>query len=238
MYYETVEISFRAKKSFFRSVFINNFNIGFQSPSSDVCTYCTLLKNKIKTATGTEKVNLMTEKRIHSKRSRAFYDLMKEEQEGSLTFCFDLQQVQPLPHTPIQETFYSRQISFYIFRIVAKNTKINPLFYNWTETQAKRGATEIGSALLDFSKTHDFEGIHTIRLFCDDCGGQNTNSHIVHLLLFWLQKLSPENVEKIQLFFPVRGHSFLPADRVFRRVEKELRCHPIITTTEEYIQYY
>lgn len=237
MYNDSVEIPFRAKKSFFRSVFITNFNIGFQSPSSDACTYCTLLKNKIKTAKDNEKVNFMTEKRIHSRRAKAFYDLMKIEEEDTLTFCFDLQQVQPLPRTPIQEAFYSRQVSFYVFCIVGKDTR-NPLFYNWTELQANRGATEIGSALLDFLKTHDFEGIHSIRLFCDGCGGQNKNSHIVHVLLFWLQKLSPENIRKIKLFFPVRGHSFLPADRVFGRVQKELTRHPIITTPEEYTEYY
>lgn len=50
----------------------------------------------------------MTEKKIHSKRVKAPYDLIKIEQEGTLTFCFDLQQVQPLPRTPNQEAFYSR----------------------------------------------------------------------------------------------------------------------------------
>lgn len=162
---------------------------------------------------------------------------MKIEQDDTLTFCFDLQQVQPLPRTSIQEAFYSRQISFYIFCVVGKDTR-NPLFYTWTELEANRGATEIGSALLNFLNTHDFEGINCIRLFCDGCGGQNKNSHIVHVLLFWLQQLSPENLKQIQLGFPVRGHSFLPADRVFGRVEKELRRHPIITTPEEYIEYY
>lgn len=111
MYNDSVEIPFRAKKSFFRSVFITNFNIGFQSPSSDACTYCTLLKNKIKTAKDNEKVTKLffqSKKKIHSKRVKAPYDLIKIEQEGTLTFCFDLQQVQPLPRTPIQEAFYSR----------------------------------------------------------------------------------------------------------------------------------
>lgn len=69
----------------------------------------------------------------------------------------------------------------------------------------------------------DLAGILSkIRLFCDGCGGQNKNSHIIHALLFWLVNKSPENVKEIQLTFPVRGNSFLPADRVFGRIEKDI----------------
>lgn len=80
--------------------------------------------------------------------------------------------------------------------------------------------------------------IRVLRLFCDGCGGQNKNSHIIHILLYWLVKSSPQHVREILITYPVRGHSFLPADRVFGRVEKELKVHPTITTKEEYNEYY
>lgn len=62
-------------------------------------------------------------------------------------FCFDLQQVQPLPRTPIQESFYSRQINYYNLCFVGMDSR-NPSFYQWSEDQGGRGATEVGSALL------------------------------------------------------------------------------------------
>lgn len=42
----------------------------------------------------------------------------------------------------------------------------------------------------------------------------------------------------IQITFPVRGHSFLPADRVFGQVEKLLRKQPTIIHKTDYIDVY
>ncbi|KAG8334467.1 hypothetical protein J6590_089745 [Homalodisca vitripennis] len=36
----------------------------------------------------------------------------------------------------------------------------------------------------------------------------------------------------------VRGHTFLPADRVFGRVERELKKHVTIQSKEEYLNVY
>lgn len=146
--------------------------------------------------------------------------------------------MQPLPKTPIGDAFYLRQISFYALCIVSPDSR-NPKFYTWTEDQAGRGAGEVGSALLAFLSSLDIpESIQTIRLFCDGCGGQNKNSFVVHTLLFWLTKKSPPHVQQIKLTFPVRGHSFLPCDRVFGRVEKSLRIKSVITSKEEYHEIY
>nr|CAI5839159.1 unnamed protein product [Callosobruchus analis] len=40
------------------------------------------------------------------------------------------------------------------------------------------------------------------------------------------------------LIFPVRGHSFLPAERCIERVEKLLRKHPTLISTKEYKNIY
>lgn len=83
------------------------------------------------------------------------------------------------------------------------------------------GSNEIGSALLNYLRASNLNGIRKIHLFADGCGCQNKNSHIMHLLMYWLHNESPDNIEEIEITFPVRGHSYLPADRVFGRVEKE-----------------
>lgn len=41
-------------------------------------------------------------------------------------------------------------------------------------------------------------------------------------------------VREIEVIFPIRGHSYLPPDRVFGRIEKEQRRLPIIKTPAQY----
>lgn len=40
------------------------------------------------------------------------------------------------------------------------------------------------------------------------------------MCLKWLSE-APQHIKKVEIIFPVVGHSFLPADRVFGRIEKE-----------------
>lgn len=123
------------------------------------------------------------------------------------------------------------------FCITDMHTK-EPHLFTWTENQAKKGATEIASALLTYLMFTDFSEVEVLRLFSDGCGGQNKNSHVFHTLIFWLKNYAPQNVTKIVLTFPVRGHSLLPADRVFGRVEKDLRKKPFILDPKTYHEVY
>lgn len=241
LYNESVTAVHQASPSMFRRVFLSDFNIGFKSPACDICSTCVNLKNAIKQNQDARKKNsLMAQYRLHKLRANAFYQLAKRELPSVHTACFDLQQVHPLPKTPIGEAFYKRQLSFYSFCCVGMDSR-HPLFFTWTEDQAGRGCSEIGSALLTYLRSltfHENSSIDTVRLFCDGCGGQNKNSHIVHLLAYWLLREAPANISNIELIFPVRGHSFLPADRAFGRVEKILKKQNVITTPEQYNEIY
>lgn len=46
------------------------------------------------------------------------------------------------------------------------------------------------------------------------------------------------SVDLISLNFPVRGYSFLPADRVFGQAEKHLRKNPTIIDKSKYYEQY
>ncbi|CAH1108357.1 unnamed protein product [Psylliodes chrysocephalus] len=111
-----------------------------------------------------KKSDLMIERRIQRKRADASYKLAKEDPPNSISFCFDMQQVQPLPHTPITDAFYSHQVSFYIFCCVDMNSR-HPTFYTWTEIQDDRGLVKIGSALLNYLDSLEPEDIEVLRLF-------------------------------------------------------------------------
>lgn len=198
--------------SMFTRIFNTEYNIGFSSPALDCCSLCTKLRHSIKNEKDKEKkAQAMLNLRVHTRRSKAFYQLSKENPPESYTFCFDLQQVQPLPRTPLNDAFYSYQISYYVFCCVAMTSR-NPTFYSWTENLAGRGSEQIGSALLNYLDPLELKEIKVLRLFCDGCGRQNKNSHVVHALFYWLKEKSPQNLLKIIMYFPVRGHSFLPAD--------------------------
>ncbi|KAJ4442245.1 hypothetical protein ANN_12111, partial [Periplaneta americana] len=115
-----------------------------------------------------------------------------------------------------------------------------PNFYCWTENQAKRGAIAVSSALTHFLTNYNFKekNISLLRLFSDGCAGQNRNAHVVHALYWWLLNKSPDSLKEICMTFPVRGHSFLPADRMFGILEKSLRKHAEILTAKEYHDIY
>lgn len=238
IYNQQASEELQVKCSMFRKIFVNEFNIGFKSPSSDTCSTCCLLKEKIKNAASgsQEKMQLMVEKRVHSQRAKAFYTHMKENVPNSISYCFDLQQIQPLPKCPIQEAYYARQINFYNLCITDLATK-NPVFYTWTEEQAGKGSLEVSSALLSHLKNKDFHGNNILRLFCDGCISQNKNNIVLRTLVHFLQT-SETSISKIILFFPVRGHSFLPADRVFGRTEKILRRKAVLVSKDEYYECY
>lgn len=222
--------------SMFRTIFRYEFNIGFRSPASDICGYCAMMDNKIKNASATEKPMLFTEKRVHKKRAKCFYESMKEMKEGEKTICFDMQQVQPLPRTPIQQAFYARQIGLYNVCVMDVESQ-EPTFFIWTEEQAGRGSTEVASALLAYLNSQHFSGIDHIKLFSDGCTGQNKNNHVLHAIMYYLANHNG-SLKKVTLTFPVRGHSFLPADRVFGRVEKLVRKKPTMIERNEYYEEY
>lgn len=232
---ETLKVSI----AMFQRIFCNEFNIGFRGPATDVCSMCVRLRAQIKSCkVASEKQELMLQLIVHKRRSKAFFEALREpDQEDSITYCFDMQQVQPLPKTPISEAFYARQISLYNLCITDVATQ-NPLFYMWTENLAGRGSVEVSSALINFLTNNvDNTGKKLLRLFCDGCGGQNKNNIVLHSLMYYLNH-SNSAIEKIIIHFPVRGHSFLPADRVFGRVEKKIRTNAEIITPNEYYSTY
>ena len=124
--------------------------------------------------------------------------------------AFDFQQNLPLPHIPVGEIFYLRQLWLYVFGIHC-SVDNSASMYCWDETVAKKGANEVISCLNNYFSGVD-EGVDTLFLYSDGSGGQNKNKYVV-MYLYSLVKLG--RFLKIRRIFPIRGHSFLPCDRDF-----------------------
>ncbi|KAJ8870476.1 hypothetical protein PR048_029498 [Dryococelus australis] len=106
-------------------------------------------------------------------KDNAVYELASKDDVNTMSFCFDMQKVQPLPKTPIQDAYYARQISLYNLCIVLMNAR-EPSFFTWSKTQSERGALEVGSALFEYlTKLTIPLNIHTPMLFCDDTRKHN-----------------------------------------------------------------
>nr|CAH7760116.1 unnamed protein product [Callosobruchus chinensis] len=171
---------------------------------------------------------LMMEKRIHTLRSQAFFSCLKEESPGLLTLSFDCQKNLVNPKVPDQAAYYSRQLYTYNFTIVIGSSKSrltldNVFIYTWMEHKFANLLSET-----------DLSQYSVIRLCADGCGGQNRNSTMIGMCSHFLNDVAPLNIKKIELILPIPGHSFLPPDRVFGRIEKMLKKEATITNPLTY----
>lgn len=106
------------KLSFFRKIFNTQYNVGFGTPRTDVCSTCLSLREKIKQEKDAgKKTELITEKRVHRPQYKAFYSKLKDTDNNTLILSFDCQKNLVLPKIPDQSTYYSRQFYFQNFTI-------------------------------------------------------------------------------------------------------------------------
>ncbi|KAM3961860.1 LOW QUALITY PROTEIN: UDP-glycosyltransferase UGT48C1 [Aphomia sociella] len=121
-------------------------------------------------------------------------------------------------------------------------TKDNVFAYCWTDNEYAKGSNEIASIIYHRLRNTDFAGIRTLRLIADGCPGQNkklnhdSNYQEPNHLTTWLSDSAPDNVRRIEIVFPVVGHSFIPPDRVFAYVEKEVRKVECTIRPEDYLE--
>jgi hypothetical protein len=230
----------------FFHLFTTKFNLGFGNPKSDVCSFCDEKKVMIRASKDPrEKCQLMAEYRLHKLRAKKFYELLKREEENVVKCSFDMQQNQPLPKLRVGEVFYARQIWVYNLTFVLMEKiqdKSNTFVYTWTENQSPRGSNEITSALhhflanLEKKYENSAERSLTLKLFSDACSGQNKNTNVMMYLMNFVR--NSRVFKRVEHIFPIRGHSFMPPDRVFGRYEKVLRKIETISEPEEYHKIY
>lgn len=158
-----------------------------------------------------------------------------------IIFSFDCQKNLVLPKVPDQSCYYSRQLYLYNFTVVQGSSKqplnANTTFsYVWTENEYAKGSNEIASALYDrLNKTELPENITHIRLMADGCVGQNKNLMMLTMCMRWI--LDHQQIKKIELIFPITGHSYMPPDRVFGNIEKKIRKEEVIISPSQYINF-
>lgn len=185
-----------------------------------------LLKKKI----------LIIEKIVHTLKAKSFFEKLREEVDGLKIISFDCQKNLPLPKLADQITYYSRQLYFYNFTMVEGSstlpfTKERIFAYVCTEDDHYKDSNLVASAVYHRLTETDKTNIKTIRLVADGCGGQNKKRIVVGACCEWL--LKNRTISKIEIVFPVTGHSYMPADRVFGVIERKLKKKEVILYPNE-----
>ena len=236
------------KPRYYNKIFSTHYNIASLPPKKDLCDVC--FENKIKQNNykdDPDKLNdLINENKIHNNKVKIALDAInackpkKGEKEVKNPDChaivMDLQQTQPCPRLNVGVAYYKRKLSFYNFCVYNLQTG-KGYMYVWTENTAKRGSVEIYSCMYKYLKDHllnkpDYP--KTLKIFADNCGGQNKNNNICLALLMDIHK----NIfERVELSYLVPGHSYNACDREFGHVELKYRTQNEILTPEDYIYW-
>lgn len=236
-----------ASLSKYQTIFRSKFNLNFGHPRQDTCSYCSEQKLKIQLELDQDLKNeLKLQLTIHKRRAKKFFELLREQSSNSINCSFDMMQTQPIPKLSVTEVFYSRQVWIYNLTFVISDINQGPdncILYTWNETDSGRGPNEVCSALVNFldlleNKLKNESLPPTIlNLFSDSCSGQNKNQFTMATLLFYIN-CKATIFTKINHIFPVRGHSYMPPDRVFGRIEQVLRKKENIVSPKQYIDIF
>ncbi|KAL5239620.1 hypothetical protein ACI65C_007030 [Semiaphis heraclei] len=90
----------------------------------------------------------------------------------------------------------------------------------YDETIAKKGKNDVISFINYFLKNLISPNVKEIYLFSDNCSGQNKNNALFQYL-YTVVKSNLYGIKQIIHRYPEPGHSFLPNDRCFGRIEKK-----------------
>lgn len=242
--YEKFKLTYPSPKvgyDYFRIYFRENFDYSFGRPQVDVCLTCEELKVKLRSKSLADNVkrSVAAELLIHQRRAKKFYGVIKNLTESmknddfrkkNLALCYDYMQNLPLPNIPVQDMFYLRQLWVNTFGIHDLATgKVDLHVYH--EGVARKTPNEVCTFLVDYIIRHKTVEHRQLYLISDGCSGQNKNHSLLRMCMALVQM---NMFESIEIFFPVRGHSFLPCDRDFGTVKRLIRRTDRIYTPDQY----
>lgn len=230
---------------FYKTVFTRDYNIVFRPPKTDLCNRCEQLKASIEEKKAKKKdfQDLTTQLQEHQSAAGVPQDLLSRAEANSKvalpdcdlrTVAIDLQQTLPCPRLRTSSAYYKRKVWVYNFCIYDMNKDKANMFV-WEESTAKRGSDEIASCIMKWVERELREGhkFRRLRIYADNCAGQNKNIHIV---LMALRLIHAKTFDKVEFVFMVPGHSFLPCDRAFGHIERKIRAQPAIFCPADYLR--
>ncbi|CAH0674053.1 unnamed protein product [Spodoptera exigua] len=209
-------------------IFTLEFNLSFFQPKKDQCDLCESFKNSTD-----EKKRELEDKYNKHIEEKSLSRIEKQEDRKKVTkdnivAIYDLEAVLQCPRGDTSAFYYKSKLNSYNLTLTeltqteSKTAYDKVHCYFWTESEAKRGAIEIGTCVWQY-----LEGIcesnieeKNVTFYSDNCCGQNKNKYIATLYLFAVNTL---NIRSIKHKFLITGHTQNEADSVHSLIEKEIK---------------
>jgi len=220
------------KESFYRHIFVSEFNISFQTPKKDKCNFCVAYLNYSKQEQEAKRPDYESHTR-NKEQARQMKTVDKEKAKTDSQFaaaCFDLQQVLQCPFGDVNLFYYKRKLSVYNLSIYGLGDG-RGLCYMWDETTAARGSCEISSCVMDYLKKCSEEGKERMSLYSDNCGGQNRNRYVVVMYSYIVQSTAISNITHT---FLEKGHTQNENDSIHAVIENEKKHTEFVYTPAQY----
>lgn len=162
---------------------------------------------------------------VHKRRAKKFYTCLQNTTEETkkrsdiAAIAFDFMQNLQLPEVPVQDLFYLSQLNVSVFCIHDLRTG-KAYFYIYHEGIATKGPNEVCTFIMIYITNYVHPDVKELKLFSDNCPRQNKNHAMVRMCMVLVDT---GRFNKIQQFYPVREHSFLPCDRDFGVIKRSLK---------------
>ncbi|CAH0562935.1 unnamed protein product [Brassicogethes aeneus] len=223
--------------STYKKMFYLNFNLRRKPPIKDTCNHCDKFVTKLKNSNNevTLEIKALHDQHLdEAKQARVMLksDLLLAAENGKVeTLTYDMEKVLGLPKLPTNIIYYKRQLSIYNEGIY-KGSNNESYCFVWKEGIAGRGAQEVGSCLKFMIDKYVAPEVEHLILWSDSCGGQNRNIKIVLFLKTVLE--SHQSLKSICFKYLVPGHSYLPNDSDFGKIERALKNQLRVYTLQEF----
>lgn len=222
-----------------KQIFLTKFNLRTKPLNKDTCNKCDYYANKKNLITDEEaKLKIIEEHTAHLKTAENLKKQLKDDMAlaktdpKTETITYDLEKTLPLPRIPTNIVFYKRQLWVYNMGIHTGSDDQGHCNI-WVEGEAGRGSQEVGSCLIKHLSERLKEGVTNLILWSDSCGGQNRNIKLTLMLKAFLT--DHPTLEKIYIRFLESGHSFLPNDTDFGKIECALKYQQRVYLPEDYM---
>lgn len=222
-------------------IFTKEFNISFFRPKKDMCDLCMSYEN----STADQKRELQEKYDQHHEEKILTRNEKKADRknitDNNKVVIYDLQAVLQCPRGDSSAFYYKSKLNSYNLTVTElskpdkKGAYDNVHSYFWTESDAKRGAIEIGTCVWKYLEevSKDAKDPLNIIFYSDNCAGQNKNKFIMTMYMYAVHLF---NIQSITHKFLIRGHTQNEADNIHSLIEKEvkknLKSGPIYTPVQ------
>ncbi|KAH9639301.1 hypothetical protein HF086_012911 [Spodoptera exigua] len=219
-------------------LFYTKFNLRTKPLKKDTCNKCDFFESQILVLSEENRGDIILKRAAHQEMAKTLQNQLRTDMELAKnnptveTLTFDLQKTLPLPRIPTNIVFYKRQLWVYNLGIHT-GSKDEAHCNVWVEGEAGRGAQEVGSCLIKHITERLDDNVKFLILWSDSCGGQNRNIKLILMLKAMLNE--HPSLDQINIKFLESGHSFLPNDTDFGKIECALKRQQRLYTPDDYI---